>query len=73
MRSRCCLCVCVFVPVFPSMVARQQLGRNRLTVAKQRHGTSLLMVARQRLGRNVAMVTNRHVTKEELLHASFSM
>jgi hypothetical protein len=30
MRSRCCVCacVCVCVSVYPSIVARQRLGRN---------------------------------------------
>jgi hypothetical protein len=60
MRSRCCVCVCVYLCI-PIIYANQRLGKN------------LLIVARQRLGRNVAVVTNRHATIEELLEASFSL
>jgi hypothetical protein len=59
MRSRCCLCV--YVSVYPPIVARQRLGKNPL------------IVARHRLGRNVIAVTNTDATIEELLDASFSM
>jgi hypothetical protein len=56
MRSRCCLCVCLCIPlIFP----RQRLGKNPP------------IVARQRLGRNVTVVPNTHATTEELLDASF--
>jgi hypothetical protein len=57
MRSRCCLCVCLYPPI----VAGQRLGKNPP------------VVARQRLGRNVTAVTNTHATIEELLDALFSM
>jgi hypothetical protein len=84
MRSRCCLCVCVYVCVSPT-VARQRLGKSPLIVARQRPcknppivprqrlGKNPPIVARQRLGRNVTAVKNTHATIEELLDASFSM
>jgi hypothetical protein len=59
MRSRCC--VCVFVSVYPPIVARQRLGK------------SPPIVARQRLGRNFSAVTNTHAAILELLDASFAM
>jgi hypothetical protein len=43
----------------PSIVARQQLGKNPP------------ILARQLLGRNVTVVTNANATIEELLEASF--
>jgi hypothetical protein len=49
MRSRCCLRVCVRIP---------------LILAKQRFGKNPLIVARQRLGENVTAVTNTHATTE---------
>jgi hypothetical protein len=54
MRSRFCLCVCLYV--YPSIVARQRFGKNSPNVA------------RQRLGGNVTAVTNTHATIEELLN-----
>jgi hypothetical protein len=59
MRSRCCLCVCLCIPL---IVARQRLGKNPTIVARQRLGK-----------KNVTKVTNTHATIEELLDASFSM
>jgi hypothetical protein len=47
--------------VYPSIVARQRLGKNPS------------IVARQRLGRNVTAVTNTHATIEECLDSSFSL
>jgi hypothetical protein len=67
MRSRCCLCVCLYPPI----VARQRLGKNPLTVSGQRVGKNFLIVAMQRLGKNVTAVTNIHVAIEKLLDASF--
>jgi hypothetical protein len=58
MRSRCCLCVCVYVS---PIVARERLGKHPL------------IVARQGLDRDVTAVTNKHATIEEFLDASFSM
>jgi hypothetical protein len=71
MTIRCCVCVCV--PVYPPIVARQRLGKNPLIVATQRLGKNPLIVAKQRLCRNVTAVTNTHPTIEELFSASFSM
>jgi hypothetical protein len=68
MKWRCCLCVCLCIPL---TVARQQLGKNPLIVAWQRLGKNPLIAARQRLDRNVTAVTNTHAI-EELLRASFS-
>jgi hypothetical protein len=39
MRSRCCLCVCVYPPI----VARHRLGKN-LIVARQRLGRNVTAV-----------------------------
>jgi hypothetical protein len=64
MRSRCSLCVCVCVSVYPPFVARQQLGKNPPVVARQRFDKNPLIVARQRLGRNITAVTNTHATIE---------
>jgi hypothetical protein len=58
MRSRCCLCVCLYIP---------------LIIARQRLGKSPLIVARQRLCINITAVTNTHIKTEELLETSFSM
>jgi hypothetical protein len=58
MRSRCCLCVCLCIPL---IIARQRLGKNPP------------VVVRQRFVKNVTAVTNTHATIEELLDASFSM
>jgi hypothetical protein len=60
MRSRCCLCACVFVCVslYPHIVAKQRLGKSTRIVARQRLGKNPPIVARQRLGRNVTAVTN---------------
>jgi hypothetical protein len=58
MRSRCCLCVCVYIH---PIVARQWLCKIPP------------IVARRRLGRNVTAVTNIHEKIEELLDASFSV
>jgi hypothetical protein len=65
--------VCVCVPVYPPIVARQRLGKNPLIVTRQRLGKNPPMVARQRLGINVTAITNTHATIEELSDASFSM
>jgi hypothetical protein len=53
--------VCVCLPVYPPIVARQLLAK------------SPLIVGRQQLGRNVTAVTNTHATIEELFDPSFSM
>jgi hypothetical protein len=45
----------------PSLVAREQLSKNRP------------IVARQRLSKSITAATNTHATIEELLDASFSM
>jgi hypothetical protein len=58
MRSRCCVCVCLYIS---PIVAKQMLGKNPP------------IVSRQRLGRNVAAVTNIHATIDEWLDASFLM
>jgi hypothetical protein len=42
--------VCVFV--YPTIVARQRLGKSPLIVSKQRLGKDPFIVARQRLGKN---------------------
>jgi hypothetical protein len=60
MRSRCCLCVCVFVCV--SALSLLDNGSIKISY-----------VARQRIGRNVTAVTNTHATIEELMDASFSV
>jgi hypothetical protein len=70
MRSRCCLCVCLYIPL---IVSSQRLGKNSLIVARQRLGKNPPIDARQRLGRNVIAVTNTHATIEEMLDASFTM
>jgi hypothetical protein len=67
MRSRCCLCVCVYPPI----VARQRLGESSLIVARHRLGKNPPIVARQRLSRNVTAVTNTHATVEELWPVSY--
>jgi hypothetical protein len=60
------MCVCVFVSVYPPIVARQWLGKNPLMVVRQRLSKKKpLIVARQRLGRSVTAVTNTHATIEE--------
>jgi hypothetical protein len=70
MRSRCCLCVYLCIPL---IVARQRLGKNPLIVARQRLGKNPSIFVRQRIGRKVTAVTNTNETIEELLDASFSM
>jgi hypothetical protein len=70
MSSRCCLCVCLCIPL---IICRKRLGKNPLIVARLWLGKNPPIVARQRLGRNVTTVTNTHETIEELLDASFSM
>jgi hypothetical protein len=81
MRSRCCLCV--YVSVYPPIIARQRLGKSPLIVAKQqlgkhppiiarqRLGKNPLIVARQRLSRNVTAVTNTNATIQKLLEPVF--
>jgi hypothetical protein len=47
MRSRCCLCVSVYVCLcIPVIVARQQVGKSPLVVARQRPGKNPLIVDR---------------------------
>jgi hypothetical protein len=75
------VCVCVSPTIVakqqlgknPLIVARKRLGKVPLVVARQRLGKNPPIVARQRLGRNLTSVTNTHTTIEELLEASFSM
>jgi hypothetical protein len=80
MRSRCCL----YVSMYPTIVARRRPGRSPLIVARQRLGENPtvgrqwlgknpLIVARQRLSINFTAVTNTRETIEELLDASFPM
>jgi hypothetical protein len=71
MRSRCS--VCLSVSMYPTIVARQWLGKNSVIVARKWLDGNPPVVVSQRLGRNVAAVTNTHATIEELLDASFSM
>jgi hypothetical protein len=59
MRSRCCLCVSVYLPI----VARQRLGKNPPIVARQRLGMNTRN-SRRIVGRivfNVARVVSRKV------------
>jgi hypothetical protein len=49
MISRCCLCVCLFIPL---IVVRQRLSKMPLIVARQRLGKNFPIVGRQRLGKN---------------------
>jgi hypothetical protein len=65
MRSLCCLCV--WLGVYPPIVARQRLGKNFLIVARQRLGKNPPIVTRQRLGRNVTAVTNTHAIKRRIV------
>jgi hypothetical protein len=58
MRSRCCLCVSVYPPIF----ARQRLGKSSLIVARQRLGNNPPIVARQRLGKlSLSLLSNGSV------------
>jgi hypothetical protein len=41
MRSRCCLCACLRIPL---VVPRQRLGKSPLIVARQRLGKNSLIV-----------------------------
>jgi hypothetical protein len=54
MKSR--WCPCVYVSVYPPIVARQRLGKSSLIVARQRLGKNPLIVARKRLGKNPLIV-----------------
>jgi hypothetical protein len=57
--------VCLYV--YPTIVARQRLGKNPLIVVRQQLDNNPPIVARQQLGRNFTAVTNTHATLEELL------
>jgi hypothetical protein len=67
------LSVYVCVSVYPSIVAKQRLGKSPLIVARQRLGKNPPIVARKRLGRNVTAVTNTHATIKLFLEVSFLM
>jgi hypothetical protein len=63
MRSRCCVCICMYVCL--CIPPNRLLDNASVKIPP--------IVARQPLGRNVTAVTNTHATIEELLDASFSM